>query len=200
MNYNTYRQSTFLKNNNSKLDIDSLDNIKMSSLTESPPMSWEMYEHISEEILKIPNIGRFRGIQTRIAIMLLALARVRVSELLMLKVSDLIMLQKDSFIEINQRGFRFGYSVRTENQREVIQKCSADISYLNKVKDLEDYIFTSNIDDKKPMRRETLTRILNKTLSIIARKISPKLRLTTSSFLTWGKKKMMKPKTNTNSK
>ena len=183
-----YRQSTFLKNTNSNLDINSSDNIKMSSPTKSPPMNWNTYKHISEEILKVPNIRRFRVVQIRVAILLLALARVRVSELLMLRVRDLIMLQKDSFIEINQRGFRFGYSALTENQKEVIEKCTTDINYINKIKDLDDYIFTNNIDDKKPMRRETLTRILNKTLSIIAKKISPGLRLTTSSFLTWGTK------------
>ena len=183
-----YRQNTFLKNANSNLDINSSENMKISSLTKSTPMNWDTYEHISEEILKVPNIRQFRVVQIRVAILLLALARVRVSELLMLRVRDLIMLQKDSFIEINQRGFRFGYSALTENQKEVIEKCTTDINYINKIKDLDDYIFTNNIDDKKPMRRETLTRILNKTLSIIAKKISPGLRLTTSSFLTWGTK------------
>ena len=57
-----------------------------------------------------------------------------------------------------------------------------------KIKYDDDYIFTKDIDGQVPLRRETLTRILNNELNSVGVDLEPPRKLSSRNFQIWDHK------------
>lgn len=121
----------------------------------------------------------FRMVRLRLAIFLLALTEAKINELLILKVQNLRTLQKKFVIEIKNETI---VVVENEKVRKIIAERWLDIQYIYKIKDDKDFIFTRDIESPIPLRRETLTRILNKKLNFIGINLQPPRKLTSKDL------------------
>lgn len=134
-------------------------------------MNWEIYHFI----MSYYNGNDYRTLRLRIAIFLLAVIRSRIGEVLVLKAECLTTLQDEFLIKIG------GKILFIENQkiREVIRERTKDIKYLYTIKRKNDFIFTTdlNLNAKTTIRRESLTRSVNKALRFVRKKLNPPRKL-----------------------
>jgi integrase len=139
---------------------------------------WEIYYQIMNQF----NEEDYPSLRIRLAIFLLTVTHSRISELLPLRVECLQILEKTFFIKIgNQTLF-----IENPKLRQLIFDRKKDIKNLSRIKNENDFIFTShfNLHSASPLRRESLTRLVNSGLKFVVRNSEfPKtLKLTTESF------------------
>lgn len=85
----------------------------------------------------------------------------------------------------------FDYTIEQSlNQKihEIISKRQDDFNYIYKIKYDDDYIFTKDIDGQVPLRRETLTRIVNNELNSVGVHLKSPRKLNSRSFQIWDDK------------
>lgn len=137
-------------------------------------MTAELYKLIMKRFQK----RDFRTIQFRLALCLLTVTKTNISSILILKVKDLKTLYNQNFINVKNTTLL----IPNQKIRQIVTDRRADFQYIYKIKSDNDYIFTNEIQTNIPMRRETLTRMVNKNLKLI---IMPQGRLTSRNFQLW---------------
>jgi len=140
-------------------------------------MNWQIYTMI----MNYYSNNDYRSLRIRLAVFLLAVTRARISQILMLKVECLKSLQEDSLIEINNQVL----SIQTRKIRDIIIERKEDITYLQVIKFDNDFIFTSDLNAKKTLRRESFTRSVNKAIQVVGNNLKPPRDLTSQSFRKW---------------
>lgn len=142
-------------------------------------MNWQIY-HL---IMNYYSGNDYRTLRLRIAILLLAVTRARIGDILVLKAKCLSTLQEEFLIEIG------GQTLFIQNQkiRQVIRERKNDIKYIYTIKSKNDFIFTTdlNLNAKTTIRRESLTRSVNKALRFIGKNLNPPRNLSSKSFQKW---------------
>ena len=149
-------------------------------LNKNNKMNWTIYYTL---IKKYKNKD-FRTLRLRLAFFLLAVTQAQISEILILKVQNLRSLEKEFFIDVSNRTLW----IQNQKIREIISERRNDFNYIYKIKYDDDYIFTKDIDGQVPLRRETLTRIVNKELNSVGVDLEPPRKLTSRSFQIWDHK------------
>jgi hypothetical protein len=140
-------------------------------------MNWQIYALIMDYYSN----NDYRSLRIRLAIFLLAVTQARISQILVLKVGCLKSLQEDSLIEINNQVL----SIQTQKIRDIIMERKEDITYLQAIKSDNDFIFTSDLNAKKTLRRESFTRSVNKAIQLVGNNLKPPRYLSSQSFRKW---------------
>ena len=136
--------------------------------------SLEIYELVIFETSLCTWTHSFRGCRLRIALMLLALTGLKITQLLSLKVDQVTPLFETSYYQ----------DFFTPEGINVIQNRKDDFSILTHFKESDEYIFTAE-NSKKHLKREVLVRIINELLKNVCQKYNKKLTLTSNKFK-WG--------------
>lgn len=143
----------------------------------------EIYQILIQDSKKLRYANTYRGARLRLALALMAVTGVRVSELLPLKMGQLKSLFRNHWITIDRvkRGPANHKAFLTKEGKRVIQDRREDFEFLCFSKKDEDYIFTSE-SSKKPLERESFTNLMNQFIRNSARKMENYPNLTTHSF------------------
>ena len=149
-------------------------------LPKRSPMTADIYNQLMK---KNQNPG-YIATRTRIAICLLTVTGVRISELLPLKVGQLETLFNEGWIGIDRlkKGPANHKAFLTSEGKRVIKYRKRDFEFLFTMKSKDDYIFTADQKPYQMLRRETLTMDVNKVTRSIANCIDSKPNITSHSF------------------
>jgi len=148
------------------------------------PLNNKMIWAIYYTLIKKHKNKDFRTLRIRLAFFLLAVTEAQISEILVLKVQNLRSLEKEFFIDVSNRTLW----IQNQKIREIISERRNDFNYIYKIKYDDDYIFTKDIDGQIPLRRETLTRIMNNELNSVGVDLNPPRKLSSRSFQIWDDK------------
>lgn len=143
------------------------------------PMTKEIYNKLIENITGKDYIAT----RSRIAFCLLIVTGVRLSELLPLKVKQLHTLIRYSWIEIDRlkKGRSNHKAFLTKEGENIIKDRIRDFELIFAVKDDDDYLFTP--DGKNTiLRREHMTRLVNKELQRVSYIFPDQPKLSSHSF------------------
>lgn len=144
------------------------------------PMNAEIYNQLMK---KNPHPD-YISTRTRIAICLLTVTGIRISELLPLKVGQLETLVKEGWIGIDRlkKGPANHKAFLTSEGKKIVKDRKRDFEFLLSMKSKDLYIFTSDKNPYQMLRRETLTIGVNKAMRAVADSIDPKPNITSHSF------------------
>lgn len=149
-------------------------------LSKRDPINSEIYTQLMKENTSPSYIVT----RTRIAICLLTVTGIRISELLPLKVGQLETLFKEGWIAIDRlkKGPANHKAFLTSEGKKLIKARKRDFEFLFAMKNKDSYIFTSDRKPNKMLRRETITIDVNKVVRSVANSIESKPNLTSHSF------------------
>jgi integrase len=144
------------------------------------PINSEIYNQLMKENLSPSYIAT----RTRIAICLLTVTGIRISELLPLKVGQIETLLKEGWIAIPRlnKGPSNHKAFLTSEGKKLVKARKKDFKFLFAMKSKDSYIFTSYRKPYKMLRRETLTMDVNKVLRSFTNSIESKPNITSHSF------------------
>ena len=142
-------------------------------LSKRSPMNSEIYNQLIKENESLVYIAT----RTRIAICLLTVTGIRISELLSLKVNQLETLLKEGWIGIDRlkKGPANYKAFLTSEGKKIVKARKRDFEFLSNI----------FISDQKPfqmLRRETITMNVNKVTGSVANRIESKPNITSHSF------------------
>ena len=138
-------------------------------LPKRDPMTVEIYK----ELIKEAAGPTYLNARLRIALCLLAVTGIRINELLNIKVSDLTTLIQEDWIAIDRskRGPSNHKAFLTKEGKKIIQDRKKDFELIFLMKELDAYLFTSESDHFKKLRREAITRDVNKVMRLVSKLI-----------------------------
>ena len=153
---------------------------KRKRLPKRDAITLEIYEQL---IINIKG-SNFKSARLRLSILILTITGVRINELLPLKVEQLLTLFKSNWISINRskRGPSSHKAYLTGLGKNLMANRRQDFEIIFAMKKLDDYVFTSEKNHCKPLRRDTLTKEINIVLRNLSKILPDKPNLTTHSF------------------
>lgn len=125
----------------------------------------------------------YRGARLRLALAIMAVTGIRISELLSLKMEQVKTLFVGHWIAINRakRGPSSHKAFLTKKGTSIMRQRLRDFEILSYIKEDDAYIFTAE-NSNKPLERETFTQIINNFLKDCALKIDGQPKLLSHSF------------------
>ena len=125
----------------------------------------------------------YQSARLRLALALLLVTGVRISELLPLKINQLESLFTKYWVSINRakRGPGDHKAFLTKEGSRIIKERRSDFEFLQFFKDSDYYIFTAE-NSKKPLAREAFTNLINKFMKDSARKMDQNPYISSYSF------------------
>ena len=153
---------------------------KRKRLPKRDPINSETYNLLIKEIESPSYIAT----RTRIAICLLTVTGVRISELLPLKVGQLKTLLEDGWISIDRlkKGPENHKAFLTREGKKLIKTREKDFELLFLMKNKDSYVFTSDRKPYQMLRRETITMNVNKVMHSVSKNLPDKPNITSHSF------------------
>ena len=149
-------------------------------LPKRDPMTAQIYK----ELIKEAEGPTYINARLRLALCLLAVTGIRINELLNVKVSDLTTLIQENWIAINRskRGPSNHKAFLTKEGKKIIQDRKKDFELIFLMKELDAYLFTSESDHFKKLRREAITRDVNKVMRLVSKQLPGQPNVTSHSF------------------
>ena len=149
-------------------------------LAKRDPITPEIYEQLITSIIGFD----YKSVRLRLAILILTISGIRVNELLSLKVNQLLTLVKSNWISINRSkgGPSSHKAYLTALGKKLMDNHRQDFEIIFIMKKLDGYLFTSEKNQYKPLRRDTLTKEINLVLRNLSKNLPEKPNLTTHSF------------------
>lgn len=143
----------------------------------------DIYEFLIEKTATYDNNNPYQAARLRMALALLAVTGIRISELLPLKMIQVQTLFSQSWIAIDRskRGPTSHKAYLTREGKKVISNRAKDFEFLLNFKDQNSYIFTAQYSNK-PLERESFTNIVNKFLKNAATEVDGQPNLSSHSF------------------
>jgi len=122
--------------------------------------------------------------RTRIAICLLTVTGIRISELLALKVGQLETLLEKGWISVDRlkRGPANRKAFLTSEGKKIVKARKRDFEFLFLMKNKDSYVFTSDRNLNQMLRRETITMDVNKVMHAVSKGLPSKPKITSHSF------------------
>jgi integrase/recombinase XerC len=158
---------------------------KRKRLPKKRPITIETYKILIEESDKLSYAKSYRGVRLRIALALLFVTGIRISELLPLKMGQVQTLFTQQWINIDRakRGSPpSNYKAfLTKEGAKIMRERLLDLEFLWRFKDKNSYIFTQE-NLNKPLEREAFTTLINKFIKASTRKIGGNPNLSSHSF------------------
>ena len=149
-------------------------------LPKRQPMTLEIYNLLIQAAMG-PN---YKSVRLRIAFCLLLVTGVRINELLALKVSQLQTLLEYHWIAIDRskRGSSSYKAFLTQEGKKVVKEREKDFKFLFHMKTPNSYVFTSELHHDRMLRRETITRDVNRVMRSVSRSLPDQPFITSHSF------------------
>lgn len=149
-------------------------------LPKCDPINSEIYNLLIKEC-DGPN---YTATRTRIAICLLTVTGIRISELLPFKVGQLETLLTEDWISIDRlkRGPSNYKAFLTLEGKKIVKARKRDFEFLFLMKTKDSYVFTSERKSNKKLQRETITIDVNRVMHSVSNDLSPKPNITSHSF------------------
>ena len=149
-------------------------------LPKRDPMTAEIYK----KLIKEAEGPTYIYVRTRIALCILAATGIRINELLPLKVNQLKTLVEENWIAIDRskRGPSNHKAFLTKEGKKIIQDRKKDFELIFLMKELDAYLFTSESDHFKKLRREAITRDVNKVMQLVSKQLPGQPNVTSHSF------------------
>ncbi len=123
-------------------------------------------------------------VRLRLTLCLLAVTGVRINELLNIKVSQLKTLTQESWIAIDRskRGPSNHKVFLTKEGKKIIQDRKKDFQFILLIKEPDAYVFTSEAKHYQKLRREAITKGVNKVMRSISKQLPGQPNITSHSF------------------
>lgn len=149
-------------------------------LPKRDPMTAQIYK----ELIKEAEGPTYLNARLRLALCLLAVTGIRINELLNIKVSDLTTLIQENWIAIDRskRGPSNHKAFLTKEGKKIIQNRKKDFELIFLMKELDAYLFTSESNHFKKLRREAITRDVNKVMRLVSKQLPGQPNITSHSF------------------
>jgi integrase len=149
-------------------------------LPKRDPMTAEIYN----ELIKEAEGPSYINLRLRLTICLLAVTGVRINELLNIKVSQLKTLTEESWIAISRskRGPTNHKAFLTKEGKKIIQDRKKDFEFIFLIKEPSACVFTSEVNHYKKLRREVITRHVNKVMRSVSNQLPGQPNVTSHSF------------------
>lgn len=157
---------------------------KRKRLPKREPMTKQIYQFLLEESKELDYRSRFRAARIRIALSLLTVTGVRISELLPLKIKQVRGLFSDSFIAIDRlkRGPSNHKAFLTREGARLVKERLSDLEVISFIKnDDESFIFASE-NSNKPLSREVFNKLINNFIKDSIKKYQGKPNILSHSF------------------
>ena len=154
---------------------------KRQNKSKRDPITLEIYQLILNEIPE----RNYVAIRLRLAFCLLLITKLRISDLLLLKMDQLDRLLNLGWIIIKTESSTQNYEYKiflTTNEQKILNDQRKDIELFLQWKEPDAFIFTSDLNHYRPLRRESFTRSVNKILNQVSKKLPDKPKLTSHSF------------------
>lgn len=115
---------------------------------------------------------------------LLAITGVRINELLNIKVSQLKTLTQESWIatDRSKRGPSNHKAFFTKEGKKIIQDRKKDFQFILLIKESDAYVFISEAKHYQKLRREAITKGVNKVTRSVSKQLPGQLNITIHSF------------------
>ena len=149
-------------------------------LPKRDPMTAEIYK----KIIKEAEGPTYLDVRLRLTLCLLAVTGVRINELLNIKVSQLKTLTQESWIAIDRskRGPSNHKAFLTKEGKKIIQDRKKDFQFILLIKEPDAYIFTSEAKHYQKLRREAITKGVNKVMRSVSKQLPGQPNITSHSF------------------
>lgn len=123
-------------------------------------------------------------IRTRVAICVLTVTGIRISELLSLKLSQIQTLLDEGWVSINRlkRGPSNHKAFLTKEGKRIVKARQKDFDALFLMKKKDSYVFTSDRKPNQILQRQTLTMDVNKVTKAVSHNFPEKPNITSHSF------------------
>ena len=153
---------------------------KRKRLPKRDPINFAIYSLIIKE----SEGASYIATRTRIAICLLTVSGIRISELLSLKVFQLKTLLGEGWISIDRlkRGPANHKAFLTSEGKKLVKARKRDFEFLFLMKNKDSYVFTSDRKPNQKLRRETITMDVNKVTHSVSKLLPAKPNITSHSF------------------
>ncbi len=153
---------------------------KRKRLPKRDPINSEIYNLLIKE----SEGASYIATRTRIAICLLTVSGIRISELLSLKMFQLKTLLGKGWISIDRlkRGLANHKVFLTSEGRKVVKARKRDFEFLFLMKDENSYVFTSDRKPNQKLGRQTITMDVNKVMHSVSNLLPSKPNITSHSF------------------
>ena len=149
-------------------------------LPKRDPMTAEIYK----KLIKEAEGPTYLHVRLRLTLCLLAVTGVRINELLNIKVSQLKTLTQESWIAIDRskRGPSNHKAFLTKEGKKIIQDRKKDFQFILLIKESDAYVFTSEAKHYQKLRREAITKGVNKVMRSVSKQLLGQLNITSHSF------------------
>lgn len=138
-----------------------------------------MTAKIYKELIKEAERPTYLHVRLRLALCLLAVTGVRINELLNIKVSQLKTLTQESWIA---RGPSNHKAFLTKEGKKIIQDRKKDFQFILLIKEPDAYVFTSEANHYQKLRREAITKGVNKVMRSVSKQLPGQPNVTSHSF------------------
>lgn len=144
------------------------------------PISSEIYNLLMKE----SEDPGYIATRTRIAVCLLTVTGIRISELLPLRVGQLETLLEESWISIDRlkKGPANHKAFLTSEGKKIVKDRKKDFEFLFLMKDKDSFVFTSDRKPNQTLRRETITMDVNKVMHSVSKLLPSNPNITSHSF------------------
>lgn len=156
-------------------------------LPKRDPITSEIYQAlINATEVAVTRYNGYTAARLRVALCLLAITGIRVNELLPLKVSQLKTLLAENWIKIDRskRGPLSHKAYLSKQGKQILKSRQKDFDLLYLFKEDKSYIFSSQLDHNKPIRREQITKDINKIMALVSKNLPDQPNLKSHSFRT----------------
>ena len=149
-------------------------------LPKRDPMTAEIYK----KLIKEAEGPTYLHVRLRLTLCLLAVTGVRINELLNIKVSQLKTLTQESWIAIDRskRGPSNHKAFLTKEGKKIIQDRKKDFQFILLIKEPDAYVFTSEAKHYQKLRREAITKGVNKVMRSVSKQLPGQPNITSHSF------------------
>ena len=173
-------ESNQIKREHTEKEIHKQARANRKRLPKRDPMTAEIYK----ELIKEAEGPTYLHVRLRLAICLLSVTGVRINELLNIEVSQLKTLTEESWIAINRskRGPTNHKAFLTKEGKKIIQDRKKDFEFIFLIKEPSAYVFTSEVNHYKKLRREVITKDVNKIMRAVSNQLPEQPNVTSHSF------------------
>jgi len=143
----------------------------------------EIYDWLIQSSQKFKYSNLYQSARLRLALALLLVTGIRISELLPLKMNQVESLFTKHWISIDRakRGPANHKAFLTKEGGRIMEERRSDFELMQLFKDGDSYIFTAE-NSKKPLSREAFTNLINKFIKDCARRMDRNPNLSSHSF------------------
>jgi len=152
-------------------------------LPKREPITPEIYDSLIQSSQNFKYSNLYQSTRLRLALALLLVTGIRISELLPLKMKQVESLFTHHWISIDRakRGPANHKAFLTKEGARIMQERRSDFELLQLFKNGDSYIFTAE-NSNKPLAREAFTALINKFMKECARKMDRNPNISSHSF------------------